>query len=167
MNRDTSWRWLLLINLAAAFCNVGAALLAQLNWQLWGYVGNDQFEAYHFAWWHGIWWALFPVAGLALIGIFLQLKWRPPNVPLVALWLAVILQIIIYAGTILWWGPGQAQLTIIHMPDGSLNPAYTNLRDSNWIRVILFMVSGILQGWIGLRCFGLSTRPIADPFGQH
>jgi hypothetical protein len=44
------WQWLLLINLAASSCNVGAALLSQLNWDLWRYVGNKEFNDYHFGW---------------------------------------------------------------------------------------------------------------------
>jgi len=154
MKKFEPWKLLVVANLAASFSNVGAAWLAQLNWELWRYVGNEQFEAYHLAWWHGIWWAIFPVAGLSIIGVCLQLKWRPPGVPSVALWLALILQVLVYTGTTLWWGPGQARLTMIHLADGTLNPEYLILTNTNWIRTILFTLSGLLQGWIAIRSLG-------------
>lgn len=80
-NSGQTWRWLLLANLAAACYSVGTVWLAQLNWQLWQYVGSAEFEAYHQAWWHGIWWAIFPVAGLAFLGTCAQVGWRPPVCP--------------------------------------------------------------------------------------
>lgn len=147
------WQLLLLINLAASSCNVGAALLSQLNWDLWRYVGNKEFNDYHYGWWHGIWWAAFPVAGVALIGTCMQLKWKPPYVGLIAVWIALILQLLIYTGTALWWGPSQSRLQFIHEPDGSLNPSYLLLVNSNWVRTVLFIFSFLLQFWISLKVF--------------
>jgi hypothetical protein len=79
--RQPVWAWLLIFNLAAAFYSVGAAWLAQLNWQLWRFVGATDFDAYHRAWWYGIWWAIFPIAALAFLGVCAQVRWRSPNVP--------------------------------------------------------------------------------------
>jgi len=153
MNKQNFWKWLLLINLAASFYSVGAAWLAQLNWNLWQYVGQADFTAYHVAWWHGIWWAIFPVAGLSLLGICFQLKWRPPYVRIGVLWFALILQVIVYAGTALYWGPQNGMLEAIHSPGGGLNPLYIQLAASNWIRVALLTLSGLLEAWIAVECF--------------
>ncbi len=153
MSRERFGQKLLLINLATSCYCVGAAWLAQLNWDLWRYVGNTEFTNYHIAWWHGIWWSIFPVAGFSLIGIFLQLKWKPEHVPAWALWLAVIFQTIIYSGTVLWWGPGQAHLNLIHMADHTINPNYLILANTNWIRACLLTLSGALQFWIALKSF--------------
>lgn len=153
MRKERFGQWLLLINLATSCYCIGAALLAQLNWDLWRYVGNSEFANYHIAWWHGIWWSIFPVAGISLLGICLQLKWKPKHVPAWTLWLAVIFQTIIYSGTALWWGPGQAQLEVIHMANGSINPKYIILANTNWFRAGLLTLSGILQFWMALKSF--------------
>ncbi len=127
---------------------MGAAWLAQLNWELWVYVGRAEFQAYHLAWWHGIWWAIFPVAAIALFGSFAELKWRPGAVPASAVWLGVIIQAVTYLLTALWWGPGQAQLTQLHLGNGSIDPHYYRLVTTNWLRVALITSSGYCSyGW--------------------
>jgi hypothetical protein len=151
---------LLLINLATSFYCVGAVWLAQLNWMLWRHVGVAEFQKYHQAWWHGIWWAIFPVAFCAVLGICLQLKWAAPNVPHWSLWLAVALQVVTYAGTSFWWGAGQAKLKILHLPDGSIDPRYFILVNTNWIRVFLISASGILELWMVFKSF-LQERTVA------
>ncbi len=153
MNKNSFWKWLLLVNLATSFYCVGAVWLAQLDWMLWQYVGQADFILYHNAWWHGIWWSIFPLAGLSFLGICFQLKWRPPYVRVWVLWLALLLQVIVYAGTVFWWGQGQSKLNIIHLADGALNPLYVQLISTNWLRVALLTLSGLLEGWIGIKCF--------------
>jgi hypothetical protein len=118
MNTNDIPKWILLVTLASGFYCVGAVWLAQLNWELWVHVGRAEFEAYHLAWWHGIWWAIFPIAAIALLGSFAELKWRPAEVPAWMVWLGVIIQVVTYVLTALWWGPGQAQLTQTHMENG-------------------------------------------------
>src|SRR5215472_18739436 len=108
MRSEVVWQWLLLINLAAAFYSVGTVWLAQLNWQLWQYVGPAYFDDYHQAWWHGIWWAIFPMALVALVGVCAQLRWSPPQVPRAALWVALAIQVVAYVGTAFGGGIGQA-----------------------------------------------------------
>ena len=61
--------WLVLLNLAAAFYNVGTIWLTQVDWQLWKYVGRETFDEYHLAWWHSVWWSIFPLAGVFFVGI--------------------------------------------------------------------------------------------------
>lgn len=149
--RRPVWPWLLIANLAAAFYSVGTVWLAQLNWQLWRYVGQPDFGAYHVGWWHGIWWAIFPVAGVAFLGVCAQLRWRPPNVPSWTAWAALSLQVITYLGTAFWWGPGQGNMHQALLPDGSLDPYYAQLVDTNWIRVALLTLAGALQAWMAAR----------------
>lgn len=146
--KSTIWRWLLLINLAAAFYSVGTVWLAQLNWQLWQYVGQASFNAYHQAWFRGIWWAIFPVAGVALLGVCAQIKWCPPRVPSWVVWLALGVQIAYLAGTVFWWGPGQGKLQDAVLANGTLDPHYQFLVLTNWLRVALITVAGLLELWI-------------------
>jgi hypothetical protein len=158
-SKDTTWRWLLLLNLAAAFYNVGSVWLAQLNWQLWQYVGQTTFGAYHGAWFRGIWWAIFPLAGLALIGVCAQIKWRPPRVPPWAVWLELGLHLTYIAGTIFWWAPGQANLHDAVLANGALDPHYQILVLTNWLRVALITAAGLLELWIAARSFIPGKEP--------
>ncbi len=153
LSKGQTWRWLLLANVAAAFYSVGTVWLAQLNWQLWQYAGQVEFDAYHRAWWHGIWWAIFPVAGIAFLGTCAQVRWRPPRVPRWAVWLALALQIATYGGTAFWWGPGQAMLHQAKLADGSLDPYYRQLVTTNWIRVALITAAGALELWMAVKSF--------------
>jgi len=152
------WRPLLIVNLAAACYSLGTVWLAQLNWQLWRYVGPAEFDAYHLAWWHGIWWAIFPAAGVAFLGVCAQLRWRPSRVPPWTLWLALGLQLLTYAGTALWWGPGQGGLHQTLLADGGLDPHYQDLVTSNWLRVGLLTAAAALQIW-------MTTRSLTTPSG--
>jgi len=46
---------LLLINLALGFYGVGVAWMVQLSaYPLWAYVGLNEIQAYHNAWWQSI-----------------------------------------------------------------------------------------------------------------
>lgn len=146
------WKALLLANVALACYSAGAAWLAQVNWQLWRYVGRDRFTEYHAAWWRSVWWAIFPVAAASFAGICAQLVWPPP-VPVALLWLALVVQIVAYAGTAFWWGRRQAKLKQALLADGTPDPEYITLIRTNWIRVALFTLAGLLELWLALRSF--------------
>ena len=146
------WSALLLVNIALACYSAGAAWLAEVNWQLWRFVGTDHFTEYHTAWWRSVWWAIFPVAAASLLGICAQLVWRPPA-PVWLLWLALGIQIVAYAGTALWWGPRQAKLRQATLADGALDPDYVTLVRTNWIRVALFTLASLIEFWLALLSF--------------
>jgi hypothetical protein len=141
------YNWLVLLNLAAAFYNVGTIWLTQVDWQLWKYVGRETFDEYHLAWWHSVWWSIFPLAGVSFVGICAQLFWRP-SVPTWMLWLALIIQLLAYSGTAFWWGRGQGKLKQAVLPNGGIDALYQTLVRTHWIRVTLFTFAGILQLWI-------------------
>ena len=146
------YNWLVIVNLAAAFYNVGTIWLTQVDWQLWKYVSKDTFGAYHLAWWHSVWWSIFPVAGISFLGICAQVLWHP-GVPTWMVWLALIIQIFAYSGTAFWWGRGQAKLKQAVLPNGDVDSQYTILVRTHWIRVALFTFAGIVQLWIALLHF--------------
>jgi hypothetical protein len=143
---------LLLINIATSFYSMGTIWLTQVDWLLWKHVGRESFSKYHLAWWHSVWWSIFPIAGLSFSGIILQLIWQPP-VSVWILWLALGIQIIAAAGTATWWGQKQAKLKQVVLPDGRLDKGYSFLVHTNWIRVGLYTLAAIVELWIGILCF--------------
>jgi hypothetical protein len=156
--KSPTWRWLLLLNLAVSFYAVGAVWLVQLNWLLWPYVGQATFDAYHIAWFYGIWWAIFPVEGLVFLGVFAQIKWRPPRVPVWAVWLVLGVRLTYSAGTFFWWAPGQGNLHNAVLANGALDPHYQILLLSNWLRVALVTIAGLLELWMAARSFVSAGR---------
>jgi hypothetical protein len=74
--------WVLIWTTALAWYHVGFVWLVQVvAWPLFGYVGRDEFEAYHQAWWRGIRYILFVPSGLAFVGGLYLLLAPPPGVP--------------------------------------------------------------------------------------
>src|SRR4051812_39766337 len=103
---DEMGRWLLLANLALSFYSVGTVWLVQLSsYPLWAHVGPREFQGYHIAWWRSIWGPVLFPAGLAFVGAWAMVWFRPPRVPSWALWLGVVLQVGWVAGTVAWWAP--------------------------------------------------------------
>ena len=158
------WQALLVGNLAVAFYNVGMIWLAQLNWMLWALVGPDWVERYRLGWWHGLLWAVFPMAALGTLGVVAQLCFRPP-VPRWMLWSALGAQLAINVGTVLWWGPSNAEITVFS-PAGALTPAYHILVQTHWIRVSLYTLAGLLQLSITLTAL-VSLTHATTPSGDH
>ncbi len=162
MNPDHPfWRPLLITNLASASFAAGSAWLAQANWMLWRHVGPDTFPAYHTAWWHSVWWAIFPVAGISFLGVVAQVVWRPPTAPgLVGF--ALALQVIGAAGAAAWWGPQNARLGQVFRAGGAIDPRYTLLTTTNWVRVAVYTAVALLEFGIALRALGARHQAPAD-----
>jgi hypothetical protein len=131
--RQPVWAWLLIFNLAAAFYSVGAAWLAQLNWQLWRFVGTADFDALSpcvVAW---------DLVG-HLSGRSACLPWRGRPGALAVTERAALDDVgraspagayLLRHGPV--WGPGQSQLHRTTFPDGTLDAKYAQLVVSNWI----------------------------------
>jgi hypothetical protein len=124
--------WLLVSTVALAWYSVGFVWLVQVvAWPLFAYVGRNEFEAYHQAWWRGIRYILFVPSGLTLIGMAFLLKWTPPGVPLWTIWTSLGLYILMYVLTAVWWGPQQAKLTCTDTPQFDL------IVKTHWARTAL------------------------------
>lgn len=156
--------WILLITLLTSLYGVGSVWVAQLDWSLWRYVGPADFDAYHVAWWHGIWWAIFPAAGVALAGSLLQLRWPPLGTGRGAIWLVVALQVVAYLLTAFWWGPGQAGLHTAQLPGGGLDPHYAILLNTNWLRVALFTAVGLVELWVAARAIMTASDKLSAAY---
>jgi len=141
---------LLLINLALGFYGFGIAWMVQLSaYPLWGYVGLNEIQAYHNAWWQSIWVpALFP-AGLEFVGATLMIRWRPKYVSIRAVWLGVLLQIAWVVGTLVWWAPLMMNLGSVRGEFSVIQ--YGELLTTHWIRVGLLTAYAILIFWMAVK----------------
>ena len=138
---------MLLAACALSFYGVGQVWLVQLSaYQLWSFVGDREFHAYHSAWWRSIWGVVLAPAALLIVAAPLMLWWRAPGVPAWAAWLGLALQAALLLGTALWWGPLMARL---ETPGGGLSPErYQLLIWTHWIRVGIVSAYGILVLWM-------------------
>lgn len=127
--------WVLVLTLAFSWYHVGIVWLVQVvAWPLFGYVGHNEFEAYHLAWWRGIRYVIFIPSGLTLLGVILLLRFRPTGVPAWLLWAGFVLYVLTYGLTAAWWGPQQAKLKD---PKSS---QFALILKTHWVRTAL--VSG-------------------------
>jgi hypothetical protein len=156
-------RWLLLINLAVSFYSVGAIWLMQgLIYPLWSDVSSKDFPSFQADHLQHLFYVVFPQAGLAALIAVVMLWWRPPHVPVWALWLAVALQAAWIIGTVIWWGQWQAQLATPVGPLPAMGPPnaalFQQLLATHWIRVAIISAAGVLAFWMTV----VSFRPVND-----
>jgi hypothetical protein len=134
----TSGDWILVLTTALAWYHVGFVWLVQVvAWPLFGYVGPNEFEKYHQAWWKGIRYVLFVPSGLAFAGGVLLLFVRPASVPE---WLIVVglsLYVLTYVLTAVWYGPQQAKL------HDTKSPQFRLINETHWIRTALVSAYGL------------------------
>ena len=143
-------QWLLLVTCALSIFGTDQVWLVQLSsYQLWSYVGRNEFRANHLAWWHGIWGVILAPACLVTLGAVLMLWWRAPSVPPWMRWVGLSLQISLVLGTALWWGPLMAN---IEGPSGGLMPErYHLLLVTHWLRVLIVTAYSLLTLWMLVR----------------
>ncbi len=160
-------RWLLLVNFAIAFYNVGTVWLVQLScYPLWAVVGRREFDAYHEAWWHSIWGVILGPAFFGFIGAWAMLWWLPPRVSARAAWLGVALQVVVYLLTAVWWGPLMARLVEVVDHSGTPTPLFRLLMSTHWLRVALITAYGLLMFWMVRVSFGVGeSDPISGSEG--
>ena len=141
-------QWVLMTTFAASFYSVGNIWMTQFGWRLWPYVAPADFAAYHHAWWTMIKPVVFPVAGIAFLGAFALIWWRPAGVSATPVWLNVATQVFIYALTAAFWARWQAQTHYATLPGGGLDPMYLRGMSTHWIRATLLTLSGFLVFWM-------------------
>jgi hypothetical protein len=130
--------WILLATLVLAWYHVGIVWLVQtVAWPLFAHVGQNEFEDYHLAWWHGIRYVIFIPSGLIFAGAILLLFYTPIGVPVWLLWLALGLYALTYLLTAVWWGPLQAKLT------DPRSPRFTLIVRTHWLRTALVSAFGL------------------------
>ncbi len=133
----TAADWVLVITTALAWYQVGFVWLVQVvAWPLFAYVGPNEFDRYHQAWWRGIRYILFLPSGLTFIGNIVLLFVRPNGVPEWLLALALGLFVSMYVLTAVWYGPEQARLT------DPASARLSRLNRSHWARTALVSAYG-------------------------
>src|SRR5579859_3572088 len=147
----TRSEWLLLITLALSWNGTGNVWLTQLSWSLFAYVSGPNFAAYHQAWWIGVQLFTLPLAILVYVCAIAQLRWRPAGVSAWMAWVGVGMRTAMNILTVVWFGAGQARLTQAVLPDGSLDPFYVQLVQTQWVRVALVTAFALLELWMTIR----------------
>jgi hypothetical protein len=143
-------QWLLVVTVFLSVYGVGQIWLVQLSsYKLWAFVGPREFHAYHWAWWRSIWLVVMAPTSLVFLGSALMLWMRPAGIPSRAIWLGFGLEALLLVGTAFWWGPLMARLAD---PDtGLIQPLYSRLMLTHWVRVALVTAYGLLAFWMLLK----------------
>lgn len=144
LNKTSSW--LFLICFALVFYGMGASFVESfVNYPTWRLIGANEFRAYHQA--------LSPlIIGYMVIPMLITTIWttlllwfRPTPVPRWAIWLALVLQLIIWVSTVAIQLPIQMQLS----RDGLSQPLIERLIFTNWwLRKVPQIINGLLFLWL-------------------
>jgi hypothetical protein len=138
--------WLFLISFALVFYGMGASFVESfVNYPTWRLIGANEFRAYHQA--LGplvIGYMVIPMLITTLLTVLL-LWFRPAPLPPWAIWLAVVLQLIIWVSTGAIQLPIQVQLS----SDGLSLPLIERLIFTNWwLRKVPQIINALLFLWL-------------------
>jgi hypothetical protein len=137
---------LFLISFALMFYGMGASFVESfVNYPTWRLIGANEFRAYHQALSPlVIGYMVIPMI-LATILTILLLWFRPAPLPRWAIWLAVVLQLIIWVSTFGIQIPIQVQLS----RDGLSLPLIERLIFTNWwLRKVPQIINALLFLWL-------------------
>jgi hypothetical protein len=138
--------WLFLISFALVLYGMGASFVESfVNYPTWRLIGTNEFRAYHQA--LGplvIGYMVIPMLITTLLTVLL-LWFRPTPIPRWAIWLAVVLQLIIWVSTFAIQVPIQVQLS----RDGLSLPLIERLIFTNWwLRKVPQIINAVLFLWL-------------------
>ena len=138
--------WLFLITFALVFYGMGASFVESfVNYPTWRLIGANEFRAYHQA--LGpliIGYMVIPMVIATLLTVLL-LWFRPAPLPRWAIWLAVVLQLIIWGATAAIQLPIQMQLS----RNGLSLPLLDQLVFTNWwLRKVPQIINAFLFLWL-------------------
>ena len=138
--------WLFLISFALVFYGMGASFVESfVNYPTWRLIGASEFRSYHQT--LGplvIGYMVIPMLITTLLSVLL-LWFRPTPIPRWAIWLAVVLQLIIWVSTVAIQLPIQMQLSA----DGLSLPLINRLIFTNWwLRKVPQIINGLLFLWM-------------------
>lgn len=138
--------WLFLFSFALVFYGMGASFVESfVNYPTWRLIGANEFRAYHQA--LGplvIGYMVIPMLITTILTVLL-LWFRPAPIPRWAIWLAVLLQLLIWVSTAAIQLPIQAQLS----SDGLSLPLIERLIFTNWwLRKVPQIINALLFLWL-------------------
>jgi hypothetical protein len=138
--------WLFLISFALVFYGMGSSFVESfVNYPTWRLIGANEFRAYHQA--LGPLIIGYMVIPMLITTVFtaLLLWFRPAPLPRWAIWLAVILQLIIWVSTVAIQLPIQMRLS----RDGLSLPLIDRLIFTNWwLRKVPQIINAFLFLWL-------------------
>jgi hypothetical protein len=138
--------WLFLIVFSLVFYGMGASFVESfVNYPTWRLVGANEFRAYHQAVSPlVIGYMVIPMLVTTILTMLL-LWFRPAPIPRWAIWLAVVLQLIVWVSTAAIQLPIQMQLS----RDGLSLSLIERLIFTNWwLRKIPQIINGVLFLWM-------------------
>ena len=138
--------WLFLISFALVFYGMGASFVESfVNYPTWRLIGANEFRAYHQALSPlVIAYMVIPMLITTLLTALL-LWFRPTPLPQWAIWLAVVLQLVIWVSTIAIQLPIQMQLS----RNGLSLPLIDRLIFTNWwLRKVPQIINAFLFLWL-------------------
>jgi hypothetical protein len=138
--------WLFLICFALMFYGMGASFVESfVNYPTWRLIGANEFRAYHRALGPRIiGYMVIPMLITTLLTVLL-LWFRPAPIPQWAIWLAIVLQLIVWVSTAVIQFPIQVQLS----RDGLSLPLIERLIFTNWwLRKVPQIINAFLFLWM-------------------
>jgi hypothetical protein len=148
--------WLFLIAFTLVFYGMGASFVESfVNYPTWRLIGANEFRVYHQA--------LSPlIVGYMVVPLLITtiltmfLVWfKPAPIPRWAIWLALVLQLIVWLSTVAIQLPIQGQLS----SDGLSLPLVDRLIFTNWwLRKVPQIINGLLFLWMMSLLLGVTSQ---------
>lgn len=149
-------RWIFALAFALVFYGNGAAYIESfVNYPSWHLIGNDAFLNYHK--FIGPRVIAFLVVPAVLGTVFtIALLWsRPAAIPLWSVWVAILLQLVVWVSTATIQIPIQFQLAV----QGASPALLERLMETNWwLRRIPYSVCAALFLWMATRAIAAHER---------
>ena len=149
-------RWIFALAFALVFYGNGAAFIESfVNYPSWHLIGNDAFLNYHkFIAPRVIAFLVVP-AVLGTVFTILLLWSRPAVIPLWSVWVAILLQLVVWVSTATIQIPIQLQLAV----QGASPALLERLMETNWwLRRIPYSVCAALFLWMATRAIAPDER---------
>jgi mannose/fructose/N-acetylgalactosamine-specific phosphotransferase system component IIC len=142
-------RWIFVLAFALVFYGNGAAFIESfVNYPSWHLIGSDAFLNYHkFIGPRVIAFLVVP-AVLGTVFTIVLLRSRPAAIPLWSVWLAILLQLVVWVSTVTIQIPIQLQLAV----QGASPELLERLMETNWwLRRVPYSACAVLFLWMATR----------------
>lgn len=142
-------RWIFLLAFALVFYGNGAALIESfVNYPSWHLIGAESFPAYHRFIGPRVIAFLVAPAVLGTVLTIVLLRFRPAAIPLWSVWVAILLQLVVWVSTATIQVPIQLQLA----EQGASAPLLERLIETNWwLRRVPYGACAALFLWMASR----------------
>lgn len=149
-------RWTFVLAFALVFYANGAAFVESfVNYPSWHLIGADEFKTYHQFITPRVIAFLVAPAILGTVMTILLLWFRPAVIPLWSVWVAILLQIVVWVSTATIQVPIQLQLGV----QGAAAPLLERLIETNWwLRRVPYALCAALFLWMAARAIAAQER---------